>query len=217
MMQFDWISIFFTIPAMLISSAIHEYAHAYVAYRLGDDTARAEGRMTINPIAHIDPLGFFMMIVGRIGWSKPVPVNSYNFDNPVTGNALVSIAGPLSNLGLTLISALILKILIVLPLPIFLGQILAMFFTVMLFINISLMLFNLLPIPPLDGSNIVEMFLPKHWRGSWNGLAQYAPILILILALPISPLFEMFSSFWYNVLSTVVRWVLLVFGLPGLL
>jgi len=216
-MQFDWLFILFTIPAMLISSAIHEYAHAYVAYKLGDDTARAEGRMTINPLAHIDPLGFFMMIFGRIGWSKPVPVNSYNFENPGVGNALVSVAGPLSNLGLTIVSAIVLRVLIFLPLPSLLTAVLATFFTVMIFINISLMLFNLLPIPPLDGSNIVELLLPRKWQAGWSNLAQYAPILILILALPISPLFELFSGFWYNLLTTVVQWVFNLFGLPGLL
>lgn len=214
-MSFDLMTIFFTIPAMLISSAVHEYAHAYAAYLLGDDTARAEGRMTINPLAHIDPIGFFMMVFGRIGWSKPVPVNSYNFENPVTGNAIVSIAGPLSNLALVVISAAILKLVIVLPMPVLLTQLLATFFTVMLFINISLMLFNLLPIPPLDGSNIVEMFLPKTWRAGWSNLAQYAPFLLLAMILPFSPLFAIFSSFWYNLLSTVVGWVLLIFGLPG--
>ena len=88
-MQFDIISMLFIIPAMLLSSAVHEFAHAYTAYRLGDDTARAEGRMTLNPLAHIDLIGLFMMVFGRIGWSKPVPVNSYNFENPEIGRAHV--------------------------------------------------------------------------------------------------------------------------------
>ncbi|MFZ6022302.1 MAG: site-2 protease family protein [Patescibacteria group bacterium] len=214
-MGIDLMALLFTIPAMLISSAVHEYAHAYAAYKLGDDTARAEGRMTINPIAHIDPIGFLMMIFGKIGWSKPVPVNSYNFENPVVGSAIVSIAGPLSNLLLVVVSALLLKLVIILPLPTLALQLLASFLTVMLFINISLMLFNLLPIPPLDGSNIVEMFLPKHWRANWSSLAQYAPILLLAMILPFSPLFAIFSSFWYNLLSTVVGLVLTLFGLPG--
>ncbi|PIY16949.1 site-2 protease family protein [Candidatus Dojkabacteria bacterium CG_4_10_14_3_um_filter_Dojkabacteria_WS6_41_9] len=216
-MQFDIISMLFIIPAMLLSSAVHEFAHAYTAYRLGDDTARAEGRMTLNPLAHIDLIGLFMMVFGRIGWSKPVPVNSYNFENPVVGNALVSAAGPASNFGLVIVSAILLRILIMIPLPALVLQLFATFFTVMLFINCSLMLFNLLPIPPLDGSNIVEMFLPKAWRAGWSGLAQYAPIILLLLILPFSPLFAIFSSFWYNLLTTVVKVVLTVFGLPGIL
>ena len=199
---------------MLISSAIHEFAHAYTAYKLGDDTARAEGRMTINPLAHIDPLGFFMMIFGRIGWSKPVPVNPYNFSNPTLGNALVSIAGPISNLLLTFASALLLKIAIALMVPGLALQIVATFLTVMIFINVSLMLFNLMPIPPLDGSNIIEIFLPKAWQASWSSLSQYAPIVLFIAILPFSPLFSIFSTFWYNLLSTVVGWVLTLFGLP---
>ncbi len=215
-MGIDILSLLFTVPAMLISSAIHEFAHAYAAYRLGDDTARAEGRMTINPLAHIDWLGFFMMIFGRIGWSKPVPVNSYNFENPVVGNAIVSIAGPLSNLGIVVVTGLLLKIIIALPLGAGLLQVLVTFLTVMLYINISLMLFNLLPIPPLDGSNIVEMFLPKTWRAGWSNLAQYAPILLLVMLLPFSPLFAIFSTFWYNLLSSVVNVVVAIFGLPGI-
>ncbi|WKZ24091.1 MAG: site-2 protease family protein [Candidatus Dojkabacteria bacterium] len=213
-MGIDLMTIIFTIPAMLISAAVHEYAHAYTAYKLGDDTAKAEGRMTLNPISHFDLVGFLSMIFLRIGWAKPVPVNSYNFANPVSGNAIVSIAGPLANLGLIIVSGIVLKVILLLPLTGLFFQLMVTFLTVMLFINTSLMLFNLLPVPPLDGSNIVEAFLPRHWRAGWSNLAQYSPFLLILLVLPISPAFEIFRSFWYNLLSTVLSGVALIFDLP---
>jgi Zn-dependent protease len=213
-MQFDFLTIFFTIPAMLLSSTFHEYAHAYTAYLLGDDTAKAEGRMTLNPIAHIDPIGFMLMLFGKIGWSKPVPVNPYNFENPQLGNALVSAAGPLSNIFLAVVSALMLKFAVTVPMPVVFAEYMALFFVVMLFVNISLTLFNLMPIPPLDGSNIVEYFLPKQWQAGWSDLAKYTPYLLIILVIPFSPAFAFFSSFWYNLLSTVVGWAMTLVGLP---
>lgn len=213
-MQFDFLTIFFTIPAMLLSSSFHEFAHAYTAYLLGDDTAKAEGRMTLNPLAHIDPIGFILMLVGKIGWSKPVPVNAYNFENPQLGNALVSAAGPLSNVILAIFSALLLKFSVTAPLPTVVAENMALFFVVMLFVNISLTLFNLLPVPPLDGSNIVEYFLPKQWRNTWLSFSQYTPYLLIILVLPFSPAFALFNSFWYNLLSTVVGWIMTIIGLP---
>ncbi|MCC7304132.1 site-2 protease family protein [bacterium] len=215
-MGFNYLTIFFTVPVMLISATVHEFSHAYVAHKLGDDTAKSEGRMTLNPLAHIDWLGFLSMIFLRIGWAKPVPVNHYNFENPALGNALVSIAGPTSNLFLTILSAGLMKILFVLPISGFFYQLALTFLTVMIFVNISLMLFNLLPIPPLDGSNIVEMILPKQWRATWSDLSQYAPYLLLLIFLPFSPLFAIFSNVWYNLLSTVVGLVATIFGLPGL-
>ncbi len=202
-MEFDLLTILYTLPVMLISSAIHEYAHAYTAYLLGDDTAKAEGRMTINPISHIDPLGLAFMIFGRIGWSKPVPVNPYNFENPKVGNALVSIAGPISNMLLVAISAGLFKLVTFME-PSTITYVLLSFLLVMIYINVSLALFNLLPIPPLDGSNIVESFLPKQWQEGWSSLSQYAPFLLLLLVLPFSPLFTIFSNFWYNLLSSVI-------------
>lgn len=215
-MGIDLLTILFAIPAMLISSAIHEFAHAYSAYKLGDDTARAEGRMTINPLAHIDPMGFLFMVVGHIGWSKPVPVNSYNFENPVVGNALVSAAGPASNIVIALITGLFLKISTTFLGVSLFSEIVTTFLVVMLYINVSLAMFNLLPIPPLDGSNIVESFLPKSWRYGWSSLAKYAPILLIAMVLPFSPLFAIFSGFWYNLLSTVVSGILNLFQITGI-
>lgn len=210
----DVMTIGFSIVAMLVSSAIHEYAHAVTAHWLGDDTAKAEGRMTLNPIAHIDPIGLFMMVFGRIGWSKPVPVNHYNFEKPAMGNAIVAIAGPISNLIMTAICAGILKIIAdnVVSTPLTAG--ITLFFIIMVYVNVSLMLFNLIPIPPLDGSNIVDAFLPKKWQEPWMDLGQYAPILLLILALPISPAFTIFRDVWYNLLVTVITWVFQLFGVP---
>lgn len=216
-MGFDTLTIIFSVIAMLVSSGVHEFAHAYSAYLLGDDTARAEGRMTINPLAHIDPIGFLMMIVARIGWSKPVPVNHYNFDNPKVGSAIVAVAGPLSNLLLAFLSGFILLILTIVPIPGAIAGILASFMVVMLFVNVSLMLFNLLPISPLDGSHIIELLIPASLQEFWDGVTKYSPYLILLFFLPISPLFTLFNEIWYNLLSGTVSLILSVFGLGGII
>lgn len=134
---------------MLLASAVHEYAHALSAKKLGDYTAEAEGRLTLNPLKHVDPIGLLSMIFFRIGWSKPVPVNHYNFKNPVTGLALVSLAGPLSNLILALILGLSFRIFLSFLSP---DSILAATLydigAIMIAVNIALAVFNLIPIPP---------------------------------------------------------------------
>jgi len=198
-----------SILAMLISSTFHEYAHAFTAYKLGDDTAKAEGRMTLNPLAHIDPIGLISMLITGIGWSKPVPVNSYNFENPKKGNALVSIAGPISNVVLAFVSAGLLKLVLLGLIPPFFVN----FIYTMLIINISLALFNLMPIPPLDGSHILELFIPRKFTGQWITIQKYAPFLVFALFLPVSPIFALFNKFWYNLLFTVMNAITSVFGI----
>ena len=188
--QIAWI--LFSIPSILIASTVHEYAHAYAAYKLGDYTAKMNGRMTLNPIAHIDPVGAIMMILFRFGWSKPVPVNEYNFKNPVVGTAITSFAGPFSNLLLAAIMAIPLRI-IVASSPDTFGF-LGTFLLIFILVNISLTVFNLLPIPPLDGSKILRAFLPESLRQYWEGFQRYGMWLLILLLLPISPLYQITSA-----------------------
>jgi len=189
--QISWV--LFSIPSLLVAAAVHEYAHARVAYALGDDTARMNGRMTLNPIAHIDPIGALMMVLVRFGWSKPVPVNEYNFKNPVTGTALTSLAGPISNLILAALTAIPLRIVLSGFTEAtenissnYLFVVLLTFMTV----NLSLAVFNLLPIPPLDGHKIVRALLPRSLRYYWERLEQYGIWILLLFFLPISPLYQ---------------------------
>ena len=167
------IQIIIFLPAIIVALTFHEYAHAWVAYKLGDPTAKTEGKLTFNPIAHLDPLGTLMLILFRFGWGKPVPINEYNFKNPVVGTALSSLAGPTTNLILALIVAGIFNFFkITTPL---LGAMLIYF----VLINTLLMLFNLLPIPPLDGHKVVRALLPEKLRYNWELLENYSPFILI--------------------------------------
>ncbi len=166
------------IPILLVCITIHEYAHAKVADILGDPTARYAGRLTLNPIKHIDPIGLIALIVVRIGWAKPVPVNPYNFKHPEKGMMLVGLAGPGANFFLAWTLAIILK---TIPLnSYFWINILQS----TIWVNLALMVFNLIPIPPLDGSHIFSRFIPAHVD---EMLRQYSYFILLgILFFPVT-------------------------------
>jgi Zn-dependent protease len=174
---------------LLVGFPVHEFAHALAAYRLGDSTARFMGRLTLNPVAHFDPLGGILLAITFIGssfgfgWAKPTPVNPSNLEGGRRGEAIVAIAGPISNLVLAIAAALPLRYLLANPdlarqLPSVVIQVLILF----VFINLVLMVFNLFPIPPLDGSKVLFAFLPPQvaWRYR-PMLEQYGFILLLLV------------------------------------
>ena len=161
------------LPSIIIALTCHEYAHGLVAYKLGDPTAKAEGRLTLNPLAHLDPLGTMMLILFRFGWGKPMPINEYNFKNPVLGTALSSLAGPMTNLILAIIGATVFN-LVTITNPLLNAMLL--YFVL---INILLMIFNLLPVPPLDGHKVVRALLPGKLRYNWELLENYSPFLLI--------------------------------------
>ena len=172
---------------------IHEYAHAFAAHKLGDDTAKWNGRLTLNPMHHLDLLGSLALVLVGIGWAKPVPVNPSNFKKPKSGMAITAFAGPLSNLIMGFISLLLLRVLYIFAgyMPLELWYVIDMFFTMVASINISLAIFNLIPCPPLDGSRIIGYFLPErinykiamYERYIWLGL-----MVVLILGVLDYPL-----------------------------
>jgi Zn-dependent protease len=188
----------FAVPSILIASTVHEYFHAWTAVKLGDPTPKAEGRLTLNPLAHIDPIGAIMMVIFRFGWSKPVPVNYWNFEKRRQGMALTALAGPVSNLILAAFSGLLYQLL---------GSysLIAFFLYVFATINISLAVFNVLPIPPLDGHKIINGILPRRISYWWESLEKYSWILILLLLIPFSPLSDILSSYINAVLSFFLR------------
>lgn len=165
-----------TLPAIIIGLTFHEYAHGWVAYRLGDRTAEAHGRLTVNPVAHLDPIGFILLILAGFGWAKPVPVNPYNFRGDIKqGMLLVSLAGPATNLILAIVSAVLLGLFAMRDIPYF-----NIIMQYMIVINVVLAIFNLIPIPPLDGSKILAGLLPG--RQAWlDQLEAYGPILLIVL------------------------------------
>lgn len=143
--------------ALVLALSFHEAAHAFVAKRLGDDTAEALGRLTLNPLAHLDPVGTIALLVAGVGWGKPVPVNPDNFRSPRVDNLKVALAGPLSNLLLALIFAGF--NLLFGPDP---GSLASLFTGMIIWFNLLLMFFNLIPIPPLDGSKVLHLFLSER-------------------------------------------------------
>jgi Zn-dependent protease len=178
------------IPVWL-SLSVHEWAHARTAWQLGDDTAARLGRMTLNPLAHIDPIGTLLLpLLGvPFGWAKPVPVQPERFDqrwSMRTGMLLVAIAGPLSNLALTAGGILILGLLAHFPtLAARAGMGAFRFLESIVFVNVILATFNALPIPPLDGSRVVDALAPEPLRPAWEGLRRLGPLaLAAVIILP---------------------------------
>jgi Zn-dependent protease len=194
--------ILLAIPSVLVAATVHEYAHAFVAYKLGDPTAKAEGRLTLNPLKHIDPIGALFLVIFRFGWSKPVPINEYNFEKREFHTALVAFAGPLSNLMMATLTALLNNLLGPAQNPLIV-LLLYTFAT----INIALAVFNLLPIPPLDGHKIVRAILPPSLRYYWEQLEKYSIFLILLLILPFSPISRYAFSLIGSTLTTLLRWL----------
>jgi Zn-dependent protease len=179
-------TLFLIAPPILLALTFHEYAHAYVADRYGDDTARQSGRLSLNPLHHLDPLGTIMIFLVHFGWAKPVPVNPYKLRDPKRDMLWISAAGPLSNMLLALVSGISLRFLFTLDmLPArhsIAGSIVYMVF-MSLQINLALAIFNILPIAPLDGSKILYGLLPAGYARAILALERYGPFLLIGLIL----------------------------------
>jgi Zn-dependent protease len=171
-------SLILLIPPILAALTVHEYAHGLVAYRLGDPTAKYQGRLTLNPIAHLDPLGTILLFIAYFGWAKPVPVNPFNFRNPRTDMIWVALAGPASNVLLAMLMGIVLQPLIAARLIEPYGPLYQMI-TMGVFINLMLAFFNLIPIPPLDGSKIVSGLLPLQHLHIWENFERIGPFVLL--------------------------------------
>ncbi len=192
---------------------VHEYAHGLIAYKLGDPTAKYAGRLSLNPLSHLDPIGALCMVFFRFGWAKPVPINPMYFKDRKRDSAIVALAGPLSNIILAFLSTIVFAVYYVyvyLNFPNFVTQFIYTVFMQLAVVNISFAVFNLIPFPPLDGSKILGAFLSYE---NYGRLLQYErfgfPVLILlsltgflgrILSLFINPLF----SLWLKMLNGLI-------------
>ncbi len=177
------------LPVILFSLSFHELAHGYAAYKLGDGTAKAYGRLTINPIAHLDILGTVAMLFFGFGWAKPVPVNFANLKYKKAGTLLVAAAGPFANFLLATLSLVLLTLSVVFKVPLY--GFISDYLVYTVIINVTLAAFNLLPIPPLDGSKIVLSFLPFKWQFS---VYRYEPYIQVVF----------FALLYLNVLDPVI-------------
>ncbi|MEG2377588.1 MAG: site-2 protease family protein [Clostridia bacterium] len=178
------------IPAALLTIVFHEVSHGWVAYMLGDRTAKDAGRLTLNPIKHMDIIGLLSMVIFGFGWAKPVPVNPYYFKNRKGGMSIVALAGPLSNILFALVALVGLRLLMLINftsenLAFQVAYFFSQFFQILAILNVGLAVFNIIPIPPLDGSKILNALLPDR---IYNKILQYEQfgflVLIVLLNIP---------------------------------
>lgn len=180
-------SIAYTLPAVLISLMVHEVSHGWVSYKLGDPTAKQAGRLNLNPMKHLDLVGTLCMVFFKFGWAKPVPINPAFYKNKKGGIILVSVAGPLSNLLLALLSMLLINVMLAVfggvtnAVAVTVLQVIMQFLMVMVSVNITFAVFNLLPISPLDGSKILYTFLPDRIYYKILQYEQYGMIVLIAL------------------------------------
>lgn len=191
----DLMSMIYMIPILLLSLAVHEYAHAFVAYKLGDRSQKYQGRLTLDPLKHIDIMGFISIILVGFGWGKPVCVDDSNFKDRNKGNMLVALAGPASNIILAIIFTVVLKILYMTGavnsiVSSGIGFTIFTMFVMSIQFNVIFAVFNMLPIPPFDGSKVLMYFLPYRWKEKMYEFEKYSFYVILLL----------FITGWYQYL-----------------
>ena len=200
MFDFSLTGLIAGLPGLVIALVIHEYAHAKAADVMGDFTPRMTGRLTLNPMAHIDPIGLIMLLVVRFGWAKPVMINARNFRNWRQGELLVAVAGPVANLLVAFISLLAMAVL-------FKGMFsegVRLVLSMMVLFNINFAIFNMLPLPPLDGSKVLMVLLPGRLAYKLMSLERYSFIILIFL---------MMTPFLTMILIPLQRLVLSVFNL----
>lgn len=201
MFDFSLTGLIAGLPGLVIALVIHEYAHAKVADVMGDFTPRMTGRLTLNPMAHIDPIGLIMLLVVRFGWAKPVMINARNFRNWRQGELLVAVAGPMANLLVAFISLLAMAMLFKLGM---FSEGVRLVLSMMVLFNINFAIFNMLPLPPLDGSKVLMVLLPGRLAYKLMSLERYSFIILIFL---------MMTPFLTMILIPLQRLVLSVFNL----
>ena len=199
------------LPALLIALSVHEAAHAYTAYKLGDKSQKALGRLSLSPLSHIDPIVFIFMLVFKFGWGKPVVMDDRNFKNRRKGIMLVALAGPLSNIILAFVFTIILKLLdvfgaLAIMINSNIGNILYIMLLYMIGFNVMFGVFNLIPLPPFDGAKVLTYFLPEKAKRGMDWLEQYSIWIIAILML--TDVYQLIISPAYNFIYWLISLIL---------
>lgn len=181
-----FIETLYFIPALLISLSIHEFGHSLIAYKLGDRSQKALGRLTLSPFAHVDPLGFIFILLFKFGWGKPVMIDDRNFKNRARGNMFVALAGPMFNILLAILLTILLKALMIFgidgsTITSSAGQILYSMLVLAIQFNMVFAVFNLLPLPPFDGSKVLYYFLPYKAKRWMDSIERYSIWILIIL------------------------------------
>jgi len=199
------LGLLFTLPGVLLAITFHEFAHAYAADKLGDDTPRMQGRLNLNPTSHLDPFGFFMLLFAHIGWGKPVQINPRNFNRNISmdkGQAIVSFAGPLMNFILAIVLSFVYCFIYKFAGYTFItstvGEVVLTMVSYAIVVNIGLGVFNLIPLPPLDGSKILKNFLPTNAKYWFEQNEQMFYIVFIVIWV---------TGIAGNIISPIIDWV----------
>jgi Zn-dependent protease len=203
------LSLILSIPGLLLALTFHEFAHGYVAYLMGDNTAKYDGRLSLNPMHHMDLVGTLCLLFFRFGWAKPVPINPNNFKDRKWGTIAVSLAGPFANFLLAIVCTLLYKLIE----PFVFGSKIAEFFYIILYLasvmNVGLMVFNLIPIPPLDGSKVLMEFLPYKARYKMYTIERYSGFILIILLYTniLSPLLALLRNWVFSFIDLILFFI----------
>lgn len=211
------LALILSIPGVIIAMTFHEFAHAWVADRLGDDTPRRQGRLTLNPFKHMEPIGMLMLLFAGFGWGRPVEINPNNFNRTITirkGNALVALAGPVMNLILALIFSIIYALILAFGGVDFMfsevGDIITTIVEYIIFMNVGLGVFNLIPLPPLDGSKVLVAILPTNARSWFESHERILYLVFIIMwitpiaSLIISPVIKLINTGLLKLIASIV-------------
>ncbi len=211
------LALILSIPGVIIAMTFHEFAHAWMADRLGDDTPRRQGRLTLNPFKHMEPIGMLMLLFAGFGWGRPVEINPNNFNRTITirkGNALVALAGPVMNLILALIFSIIYALILAFGGIAFInsqvGGIITDIIMYTIFMNVGLGVFNLIPLPPLDGSKVLVAILPTNARSWFESHERILYLVFIIIwitpiaSLIISPVIRLINNGLLNLIASIV-------------
>lgn len=202
MFDFNIMSLVAGIPGLIIAMVVHEYAHARIAVAMGDFTPRMMGRLTLNPVAHIDPIGLLMLFFVQFGWAKPVMINPRNFRDWKKGEVLVSLAGPGANLLTAFVAVLLMAVCMKMGFAMSYGCRTVLYLIVIY--NINFAIFNMIPLPPLDGSKVLMSFLPNKMAYQMAGIERYSIFILIIL---------MMTPFLGMVLIPLQRFILSLYSI----